>query len=125
MMPSPPALETADASWLRAIQPIGACTIGYFTPVWASTRFIRSFSVRRSRQVARAFVGGGEIGWRVGPAGQRPLGVGVVDEVVAQARRAGILDDHAVALGTEHDMARRRQMSCAASRPQAGGVSQS
>ena len=29
MMPSPPALDTAEASWLRAIQPIGACTIGY------------------------------------------------------------------------------------------------
>ena len=28
MMPRPPALETADASWARAIQPIGACTIG-------------------------------------------------------------------------------------------------
>jgi len=28
MMPSPPALETADASWARAIHPIGACTIG-------------------------------------------------------------------------------------------------
>ncbi len=30
MMPSPPAFDTADASWARAIQPIGACTIGYF-----------------------------------------------------------------------------------------------
>jgi hypothetical protein len=28
MMPSPPAFETAEASWARAIQPIGACTIG-------------------------------------------------------------------------------------------------
>ena len=28
MMPRPPALETADASWARAIQPMGACTIG-------------------------------------------------------------------------------------------------
>jgi hypothetical protein len=28
MMPSPPAFDTADASWARAIQPIGACTIG-------------------------------------------------------------------------------------------------
>jgi hypothetical protein len=33
MMPSPPAFETADASWLRAIQPIGAWTMGYSTPV--------------------------------------------------------------------------------------------
>jgi len=28
MMPMPPALETAAASCARAIQPIGACTIG-------------------------------------------------------------------------------------------------
>ena len=28
MMPSPPAFETAEASCARAIQPIGACTIG-------------------------------------------------------------------------------------------------
>jgi hypothetical protein len=28
MMPSPPARETAEASVLRAIQPIGACTMG-------------------------------------------------------------------------------------------------
>ena len=32
MMPSPPALETADASWARAMKPIGACTIGYSIP---------------------------------------------------------------------------------------------
>ena len=40
MMPSPPACDTADASWVRAIQPIGACTIGYLAPVWARTRFM-------------------------------------------------------------------------------------
>ena len=28
MMPSPPARDTAEASVLRAIQPIGACTMG-------------------------------------------------------------------------------------------------
>src|SRR5437588_8600764 len=38
--PRPPARETADASWVRAIQPIGACTIGYLAPVWARTRFM-------------------------------------------------------------------------------------
>ena len=32
MMPRPPALDTADASWARAIQPIGAWTIGCSTP---------------------------------------------------------------------------------------------
>ena len=32
MMPSPPALDTAEASWARAIQPIGAWTMGYWTP---------------------------------------------------------------------------------------------
>ena len=40
MMPSPPARDTAEASWVRAIQPIGACTIGYLAPVWAITRFM-------------------------------------------------------------------------------------
>jgi len=39
MMPMPPAFETALASWLRAIQPIGACTIGYLTPSSSVTRF--------------------------------------------------------------------------------------
>ena len=28
MIPRPPAFDTAEASWARAIQPIGACTIG-------------------------------------------------------------------------------------------------
>ena len=28
MMPRPPALDTAEASWARAIQPIGAWTMG-------------------------------------------------------------------------------------------------
>ncbi len=32
MIPNAPARHTADASWLRAIQPIGACTIGISTP---------------------------------------------------------------------------------------------
>ena len=32
MMPRPPALDTAEASCARAIQPIGACTMGYSTP---------------------------------------------------------------------------------------------
>ena len=32
MIPSPPALDTAEASWLRAIQPIGAWTMGYSIP---------------------------------------------------------------------------------------------
>src|ERR1700716_878917 len=40
MMPRPPARDTAEASWVRAIQPIGACTIGYLAPVWARTRFM-------------------------------------------------------------------------------------
>src|SRR5258708_31296606 len=42
MMPSPPARDTAEANWVRAIQPIGACTIGYLAPVWARTRFMLS-----------------------------------------------------------------------------------
>ena len=32
MIPQAPARDTAEASWLRAIQPIGACTIGISTP---------------------------------------------------------------------------------------------
>ena len=32
MMPSPPAFDTAEASWALAIQPIGACTIGISMP---------------------------------------------------------------------------------------------
>ena len=38
MMPSPPALETAEASCDRAIQPIGACTTGISTPSSRVTR---------------------------------------------------------------------------------------
>src|SRR5262245_30264895 len=38
MIPSPPALDTAEASCARAIQPIGACTIGYSTPSSSVTR---------------------------------------------------------------------------------------
>ena len=35
IIPSPPALLTAEASCERAIQPIGACTMGYSTPsIW-------------------------------------------------------------------------------------------
>src|SRR4249919_1505566 len=100
MMPSPPALETADASWLRAIQPIGACTIGYVTPVWASTRFI--LVPFKSRQVAGALVGGGEVERRVGATRQGALGIGLLDEGVAQAGSTRILDDHAMALGAEN-----------------------
>ncbi len=40
MMPHAPAAETAEASWLRAIHPIGACTIGMETPRSLVTRFL-------------------------------------------------------------------------------------
>ena len=39
MLPMAPALETADTSGDRAIQPIGACTIGMSTPSIFVTRF--------------------------------------------------------------------------------------
>ena len=39
MMPIAPALETADASCARAIQPIGAWTMGYWTPSSSVMRF--------------------------------------------------------------------------------------
>ena len=45
MMPMAPALETADASWERAIQPIGAWTIGISTPRSSVTRLV---SIRAS-----------------------------------------------------------------------------
>ena len=38
MMPSAPALETAEASVERAIQPMGACTMGVSTPSMRVTR---------------------------------------------------------------------------------------
>src|SRR5215468_4480095 len=38
MIPQAPARETAEASWLRAIQPIGAWMIGISTPRWRETR---------------------------------------------------------------------------------------
>ena len=41
MMPSAPAFETAEASCARAIQPIGACTIGISTPSSSVTRFAK------------------------------------------------------------------------------------
>ena len=44
MIPSPPALHTAEASCDRAIQPIGACTIGYFAPLCSRNRFISCLS---------------------------------------------------------------------------------
>ena len=42
MIPHAPALDTADASWLRAIQPIGACTIGISTPRSRETRLAKA-----------------------------------------------------------------------------------
>ena len=43
MMPRPPALETAEASCARAIQPMGACMIGYSTPSRSVMRFFIGF----------------------------------------------------------------------------------
>src|SRR5580704_19251321 len=63
-----------------------------------------------SRQVACALVGGGEIERRVAATGRRALGIGLLDEGVAQAGRARILDDHAMTLGAKDDVARRRQV---------------
>ena len=42
MIPSAPAFDTADANRLRAIQPIGACTIGIVTPSWRETRLSKA-----------------------------------------------------------------------------------
>lgn len=41
MIPSAPVLETAEASWDLAIQPIGACTIGMSTPRARVTRLLK------------------------------------------------------------------------------------
>ena len=40
MMPMAPALETAEASADRAIQPMGACTMGISTPRSSVTRLV-------------------------------------------------------------------------------------
>ena len=48
MMPRPPALETAEASCVLAIQPIGACKIGYLAPVCAKTLFVCVFEIEWS-----------------------------------------------------------------------------
>jgi hypothetical protein len=40
MMPIAPALDTAEASVERAIQPIGACTIGISIPNNSVTRLV-------------------------------------------------------------------------------------
>src|SRR5436309_15723161 len=58
MMPRPPARDTAEASWVRAIQPIGACTIGYLAPVWARTRFmaIHCCESERAENAGRGYV---------------------------------------------------------------------
>src|SRR5262249_13552439 len=54
MIPRPPAFDTADASWARAIQPIGAWTIGYRTPSKRVTRFtIGSIALLRRSAVAQ------------------------------------------------------------------------
>ena len=42
MIPHAPARDTAEASWLRAIHPIGACTIGMSTPRWRETRLSKA-----------------------------------------------------------------------------------
>ena len=42
MIPHAPALDTAEASWLRAIHPIGACTIGTSTPRCRVTRLSKA-----------------------------------------------------------------------------------
>ena len=42
MIPQAPARETAEASWLRAIQPIGAWTMGMSTPRARVTRLSKA-----------------------------------------------------------------------------------
>src|SRR6185437_9554836 len=46
MMPMPPAFDTAEASWARAIQPMGAWTMGYSTPSISVMRFSIGFDMR-------------------------------------------------------------------------------
>src|SRR5258708_26248014 len=63
---------------------------------------------RTSWQGAGTLVGGGEIERRVAATGRRALGVGLFDEGVAQAGRAGVPGVHALALGPGDGMARGR-----------------
>ena len=53
MMPQAPAADTADASRLRAIQPIGACTIGISTPRWRDTRLSNAWWANGTSTVCR------------------------------------------------------------------------
>src|ERR1700683_1053235 len=55
MIPIAPAFETAEASCARAIQPIGACTIGYLTPSSLVIRFSKRISSSSDRHVSRRF----------------------------------------------------------------------
>jgi hypothetical protein len=67
MMPRPPARDTAEASWVRASQPIGACTMGYLAPVWARTRFmtIRCCEGETGGRIPGRY---GKFGWATIPA---------------------------------------------------------
>src|SRR5262249_26469735 len=56
MMPSAPAFDTADASWERAIQPIGACTIGISTRSIRVTRWSNSPKPPRGTLLALAAI---------------------------------------------------------------------
>src|SRR5437763_2560889 len=107
MMPSPPALETAEASWDRAIHPIGACTIGYSTPSSSVTRLtMAGMAPERTailRFLARLQRYSGQTGQRTvgleGPAGRparldggeggRPPGGDAVDEPGRRTGRRG------------------------------------
>ena len=57
-MPMAPALETAAASWERAIQPIGACTVGPCTPSMAVTRLSNCMVAEASPPRPRPLVAG-------------------------------------------------------------------
>ena len=52
MMPRPPAFDTAEASRARAIQPIGACTMGYSTPSISVTRVLIMDKLRKQDAIS-------------------------------------------------------------------------
>ena len=65
MMPIAPALETAEASWARAIHPIGACTMGTSTPRRSVTR-LRIFMGLPPVAGGRILPPCGRYSWRLG-----------------------------------------------------------
>ena len=102
MMPMPPAFDTADASWARAIHPIGACTIGYSIPSISVMRFsmglVMHFSTCADKSLALAHA----------PGSGLIKVLGVTSEVNRCEARLDQLDDQLDTTKKHHRHATRR-----------------